>query len=114
MNAERDLRQTTLAKFDGPERRRRPRYLFSTAMTIRSAAGLAMPGISVEISEKGMSAMVSGSLKLGDRVELASPAAGQISALVRHKLGQLYGFEFIDLSPERARSIMQTCKNLAK
>jgi hypothetical protein len=73
-----------------------------------------MPGISVEISEKGMSAMVSGSLKTGDRVELTPHAGGQISAVVRHKIGQLYGFEFVSLSPGQAQLILQTCKSLAK
>ena len=73
-----------------------------------------MPGISVEISEKGMSAMVSGSLKPGDRVELGSQAGGPISAVVRDKIGQLYGFEFVNLSPDQVRRILQTCKSLAK
>jgi hypothetical protein len=72
-----------------------------------------MPSISVEISEKGMSAMVTGSLKPGDRVELAPQMGGQISAVVRHKLGQLYEFEFVNLSVDQVQCIEQICKGLA-
>jgi|SRR5271154_3060338 len=96
------------------ERRRRPRYLFSLAMTIRSADGLAMHGISVEISESGISAMVSGLLTPGDTVELEPVAGGRMPAVVRHKLGRLYGFEFVGLSAEQAGRIAENCERLGK
>jgi hypothetical protein len=57
--------------------------------------------------------MVSGSLKPGDRVELAPPMGGQISAVVRLKLGQLSGFEFANLSADQVQCIEQICKRLA-
>jgi hypothetical protein len=46
-------------------------------------------GVSVEITEMGLSAMVSGLLKPGDRVELAPLVGGRMPALVWHKLGRL-------------------------
>jgi hypothetical protein len=52
---------------DAPERRKHSRYLFSEAMTVRSEQGMAMPGISVEMSAGGMSAMVSGLLRRARR-----------------------------------------------
>jgi hypothetical protein len=43
---------------NGVEKRRKPRYLFGLAMTIRSADGLPKDGISIEMSQTGMSAMI--------------------------------------------------------
>jgi hypothetical protein len=42
------------------ERRRSPRYRFSEAMAVQCPGGTLMTGISVEISQGGMSAMVNG------------------------------------------------------
>jgi hypothetical protein len=102
------------ASANAVERRQRPRYLFSETMTIRSAAGAAMPGISVEMSETGMSAMVKGLLQPGDTVELEPVAGGKTPAVVRHKLGRLYGFEFAGLSAEQAVRIAESCKKLTR
>jgi hypothetical protein len=93
-----------------PERRKSPRYWLSVPLTIRASDGSAMPGLSVEISEGGMSAMASGPLKVGERVEMEPVEGGKVSALVRHKLGQMYGFEFVDLSVEQAQRIAQSCR----
>jgi hypothetical protein len=38
---------------DQRERKRQPRYLFSAAMTVRLKGGMAMSGMSVEISAAG-------------------------------------------------------------
>ncbi len=96
------------------ERRRTPRCLFSGPMTIRSADGAALHGISVEMSETGMSAMVKGSLTPGETVELEPVAGGRTPAVVRHKLGRLYGFEFVGLSSEQAGRIAENCKKLVR
>ena len=98
----------------GEERRKRPRYMYSATMTVRSQQGRAMPGISVEISETGMSAMVSGLLTAGETVELEPVAGDKTTALVRHKLGRLYGFEFVGLKAEQAARIAENCKNLGR
>ena len=102
------------APADVVERRRKPRYLFSQAMTIRAAEGVAMHGISVEMSETGMSAMVKGLLKAGDSVELEPVAGGATPAVVVHKLGRLYGFQFVGLTAERATRIAEDCLRLAR
>jgi PilZ domain len=96
------------------ERRKRPRYLYSATMTMRSHEGRAMPGIRVEISEIGMSAMVSGVLMAGETVELEPVAGGKTTAWVRHQLGRLYGFEFVGLKAEQAARIVENCKNLGR
>jgi PilZ domain len=99
---------------DGSERRRCPRYLFSMAMTVRTAAGMPLPGISVEISTVGMLVMVSGALRVGDTVELEPVAGGRTLAQVRHKLGRLYGFEFVELTSEQAVWIAESCQRFGR
>jgi hypothetical protein len=54
------------------------------------------------MSESGMSVMAGGVLKVGERVELEPVAGGKASAPLRHKLGRLYGFEFVALRAEHA------------
>jgi hypothetical protein len=96
------------------ERRRRPRYRFSAQMTIFTADGAAMSAISVDISESGMSAVADGLLKVGETVELEPVAGGKLSALVRHKLGGLYGFEFVSPGAEQVRRIAENCRMLGR
>ena len=91
------------------ERRRSPRYWLSTLMTIHAPDGSAVSGLSVEISAGGMSAMSSAPLNPGETVELELVEGGRVSAVVRHKLGQMYGFEFVQLSTEQARRIAENC-----
>lgn len=95
-----------------PDRRRHPRYRFSAPITIRSSDGAVTPGISIEISASGMSAITAASLKLKDTVELEPVAAGKVLAVVRHNLGRIYGFEFLNLTPEQTRRITESCKFL--
>jgi c-di-GMP-binding flagellar brake protein YcgR len=106
MKTEHDSKQ---APAQVSERRRSPRYWLSVLLTIRAADGSAMQGLSVEISEGGMSAMASAPLNVGDAVELEPVEGGRVSAVVRHKLGQMYGFEFVELSGEQAQRIAERC-----
>jgi c-di-GMP-binding flagellar brake protein YcgR len=96
-----------------PERRRQPRYWLSALMTIRPANGSSIRGLSVDISEGGMSVMSSAPLNVGDIVELDPVENGRVSAVVRHKLGQMYGLEFVNLGAERARRIAESCQKFA-
>ena len=82
----------------------------SESLVIRCYGGSSFTGVSVEISEGGMSAMANGLLKVDDTVELEPVAGGKVSARVRHKLGQLYGFEFVEISTEQARYIEEGYK----
>ncbi len=95
---------------DGQDRRRCLRYRFTGPMTIRRERGSVMPALSVEISEGGMSAMASGLLSVGEKVELDPVAGGTAPAIVRHKLGELYGFEFVGLSVDQAQRIVNKCR----
>jgi hypothetical protein len=96
-----------------PDRRRHPRYRFCLPLSIRAASGAVIRAISIEISETGLSAIAADSLSVGDTVELEPVCAGTVSALVRHNVGRIYGFEFLNLSSEQASQIVQSCKTRA-
>lgn len=91
------------------ERRRHARYRFSEPVTVGRPDGMHLDGMSVEISESGMSAIIKGSLRPGDVVQMQPVAGAIISALVRHKLGMLYGFEFLGLDNQQAAKIAERC-----
>jgi len=97
---------------DPVDRRRHPRYRFSTPLTIRSADGEIMRAITIEISASGVSAITERSLRLNDRVELEPIAASKVLAVVRHNVGKIYGFEFLELSSEQSHAIVESCKLL--
>ena len=94
----------------GTERRRSPRYRFSEAVAVQCPGGTLMTGISVEISQGGMSAMVNGLLQVGDTAEVYPVAGAPVQARVRHKLGLLYGFEFTQISAAQIRQIAENWK----
>jgi hypothetical protein len=95
---------------NGQDRRRSTRYRSSESLMIRCLVVPPSRGVSVEISEGGMSAMANGLMRVGDLVELEPVAGGSAAARVRHKLGQLYGFEFVELRPEQVLRIAECCK----
>ena len=86
--------------------RRHPRVLFSVPITLRHlmTGGIrASHGITLDLSESGMGALVEGSLHIGDTVaiELKLPDR-ELSAvaIVRHSSDVRAGFEFLGLTPE--------------
>jgi PilZ domain len=97
-----------------PDRRRHLRYRFSIPISIRCADGVEIPGITIEISESGLSAITADPLRLNDLVELEPIAAGRVRALVRHNVGRVYGFEFLKLSAEQVLRIKESCKMLSR
>jgi hypothetical protein len=97
-----------------PDRRLHPRYRFSVPITIRSSNGASIPGISIEISETGISAITADSLEVNEMVELEPIAAGKVLALVRRNVGRVYGFEFLNLAPDQTQQIRASCKLLSR
>jgi hypothetical protein len=95
-----------------PDRRRHRRYRSSVPIIIRSVDGVVKRGISIEISESGLSAITSDSLKVDDTVELEPIAGGKAQAVVRRSTGRVYGFEFLNLTAEQIRLITESCKRL--
>lgn len=98
----------------GRDRRRHPRYRFSIPISIHSADGKVTPGISIEISESGISLITAAALNVNDKVELEPIAAGKVQALVRHRTGKIFGLEFLNLAPEQTLGIRESCKVLPR
>lgn len=68
--------------------------------------------MSIEISETGMSAVMSESLRVGEIVRVDAIGGGKASAIVRRQNGKVYGFEFLNLAWSQAREIVRTCDRL--
>jgi hypothetical protein len=96
------------------DRRRHPRYRLSVPLTIRGADGAVSRGISVEISTSGLSAIVAEPLQLDDTVELEPISAVNVLALVKRRIGKIYGFEFLELTAEQTQRIVDRCKSLPR
>ena len=93
--------------------RRHPRLLFSVPVKLRhlAAGGIRTHrGISLDISESGVAALVEGRLGIGDtiQIELKLPS-GELHAIavVRHSSPLRSGFEFIGLTAEERACISQ-------
>src|SRR5690348_6362418 len=86
--------------------RQHPRILFSVPLTLRHLAppGIrASHGISLDISEGGIGALVEHDFPVGDAVEIdvSLPACAlRAVAIVRHSSSTHSGFEFLGLTPE--------------
>lgn len=97
----------------GTSLRRHPRLLFSVPMKLRllAAGGIRTHrGVSLDISESGMGALVEGRLGIGDtvQIELTLPSCElDAIAVVRHSSTLRSGFEFIGLTAEERASIAQ-------
>jgi len=98
--------------------RRHRRYLFSVPFTVQHllAEGSSRThGMTLEISEGGMSAIVQGDLRIGEIADVNIPLpAGPLSALaiVRHKTAGHFGFEFLGLSPAERQQLSASTKLL--
>lgn len=100
----------------GPERP--SRYRYGVPFVLHRSASIAlsrMTGVSLEISEAGMSAIVRMGLRIGERieVEIHLPSGDlRATAIVRGHTGKHYGFQFVDLSSDQLRQIASGCKLL--
>ncbi|MGA8428411.1 MAG: PilZ domain-containing protein [Candidatus Sulfotelmatobacter sp.] len=94
------------------DRRSRPRYRFSTPITVHGAGTEPVPAITMEISENGLSALVGAEFRVGQQLELAPVGGGKAAAIVRRSVGRLCGFEFLGLSQEQVQNIRERCKTL--
>jgi c-di-GMP-binding flagellar brake protein YcgR len=93
------------------QRRRHVRMPFSVPITLHYLIGgnvRASRGISVDISEGGLGALVPGDLQIGETVEIDLPLQGcalSTVAIVRHCANLRSGFEFLGLTPEERSQI---------
>jgi hypothetical protein len=110
MNRENDPAKALPPTSNGQDRRRGTRYRSSESLMIRCEGGSSFTGVSVEISVHGVSAMADGLLRVGDTVELDPVGGGTVSARVRNKIGQSYGFEFLEISTAQIQHIEEGYK----
>lgn len=94
------------------ERRRFRRYHYSAPIFVRPSIGPEIRGMSLEMSECGLSLMATSSLNTGDVVELEPIGGGVARAIVRRVVGKLYGLEFLGLSPAQQKKIRKACRLL--
>jgi TonB family protein len=98
---------------DEPSRRRGPRYRVQAPLDVtvlRSGIPDTLPGRSVNLGERGVSAVLAGELRLGEAVGveirlplMASPL--RVRAVVRNHDKLRLGLEFVGLSPEQQAGI---------
>lgn len=96
------------------EQRAHSRFSLRVLLRIHCRAGEVISGRTVDVSESGISAMVSLELILGQSVELDFQLpSGSISvqAVVKNKRAFRYGFEFLSEQHER-EAIKRGCRAL--
>jgi PilZ domain-containing protein len=92
--------------------RRHPRTLFSVPITLRHLCrgGVrASRGITLDLAEGGLGAIVQGDVHVGDTVAIDLRLSEQLLttvAIVRHTSSVRSGFEFVGLTPEERLQIM--------
>ena len=99
------------AKTTAPDRRHRryPRYRCDFAVELTLLAGNSYQKLNAhckDLSEAGMGAIVAAELAPGDVVSLSFYLPGstelwEVRAVLRHRRGYHYGFEFLSLAVER-------------
>jgi hypothetical protein len=94
------------------DRRKHPRYRFSAPITVWLPDGSSVRAITLEISESGLSACLTGPLRVGDTADLEPVGGGRAQAIVRRKVGTVYGFECLTLSEEQLERIRTSCTRL--
>jgi hypothetical protein len=91
--------------------RQHPRYLFSVPVTLRRLVRGGFQttrGMSLDISEGGVSAIVQANLSVGETVEINLPLSAcplHTVAIVRHVTDSRSGFEFLGLTQEERHQI---------
>ncbi|HYM75047.1 MAG TPA: PilZ domain-containing protein [Candidatus Dormibacteraeota bacterium] len=91
--------------------RHHPRILFSIPITIRHLCrgGVrSMPGVSLDLGEGGLGAIVQGDVQVGETVAIDFQLSDQsvtAVAIVRHTSNVRSGFEFVGLTPEERSQI---------
>jgi hypothetical protein len=96
------------------DRRLRPRYRLSNPISIRRSGGGVVPGMTLEISESGMSVSTGEALNGGERVEIELVVELKLPAVVRRMQGRVYGLEFLNLSEAQIECIKKICECLPR
>jgi hypothetical protein len=96
------------------DRRKHPRYRFAAPISVRTSEGTVLEAITLEISESGLSAVLSSPLKVGDTARLEPVGGGAVTAEVRHHTGKVYGFKFLQVTDEQIKRLQDDCRRLPR
>ncbi len=112
------LKPATLEEQAGKkERRRSPRYPFDQRLTVTAKVQgkqATIYGRTIDISEFGLGAVISGFLDRGNSVTVEfNTSAGdlRLTALVRFVHGFRHGFEFIGMSAAESQNLKRACQS---
>jgi PilZ domain len=115
-----DSRGTLARSREYHVRRREPRYVSSMPVTLQRFlrfGPFVTRGVSLDISVRGMSALVCGAPRVGETVVIALPlpdAPVETLATVRHSTDASSGFEFFPLSSTTQKGIQNWLRELQK
>ncbi|HTZ48407.1 MAG TPA: PilZ domain-containing protein [Verrucomicrobiae bacterium] len=93
------------------ERRKHPRYEYVREIEI-CRDGTVYAATTFEISESGMSAATPNLFRVGAIVQISPILSKSVKAIIRRKLGTMYGFEFLGLSDDQKQQLRQLCEQL--
>jgi hypothetical protein len=115
-----DSRGTMARSREYHVRRREPRYVSSMQVTLQRFlrfGPFVTRGVSLDISGRGMSALICGAPRVGETVVIALPlpdAPVETLATVRHSTDASSGFEFFPLSSIAQQGIQDWIRELQK
>ena len=116
-----DSRRTLARAREYHVRRREPRYVSSMPVTLQRFlrfGPFVTRGVSLDISGRGMSALVCGAPRVGETVMIALPLPDALPvetlATVRHSSDASSGFEFFPLSSITQKGIQNWIRELQK
>jgi hypothetical protein len=70
--------------------------------------------MTLEISEAGLSAVLASELRIGEIVKVYPVGGETLSAQVRHRVGKVYGLEFLNASDLQVRRLRDICSRLPR
>lgn len=94
------------------DRRRHKRFRLSVPISVSGKDASIIPAMTLEISEGGLSAVLISELQVGDTVKIYPIAGETLTAQVRHRIGRVYGFEFLEVSDQQVSRLRETCSRL--
>lgn len=97
-----------------PDRRRHKRFRLSMPVSISGSDASIIPAMTLEVSEGGLSAVLVCDLQIGDTVKIYPIGGETLTAQVRHRVGKVYGFEFLEVSGQQVCWLRDTCSSLPR
>ena len=106
----------------GRRHRRHPRYRSEFAVTVTLLAGNQYQTLEAhckDLSEAGIGALIAAEVPMGEVVSLNFSLPGlteawEVRAVLRHRRGFHYGFEFLSLERERTTALKKYIENLPR